>query len=760
MYNPYQAPQLPMSIQIQPGISPVQPNFPYSPLLNQSIGFIGSTLAMMVQEDPTKNQPRTMLYNVLTQNGFNNQEFMFLYQLTCKAVEVSALQNRTDPMAIIKTVADRAIKGFLAYIWGKYCPNQPLPNDIRSYLTDCQTTFNNLVALLQQSSNQYNGAAYGQYGSPQPQYGQVQYGQQYGSPQYGQSPYGSTPYGNAYPGNPQMGYPQVNPNVMTNPMAMGMNNVPSLSPPGGMNNISLAGSSIPGNRFAQDNNLSANNPSPQTTQASPRNNAIPMSSYDTSSRFSSIENNQWKGGKEEHVFSPNTNNIHQKQINRIEEAYKQATATGTVSVENVDAVMVTDLFNDVPNPETSPGRIPLAPGAEEKYITPNYTLPKNTPNKDVKIPLSDDTINTDNILIETDDPYRAMIEWSRNPASRYFRGFQPGKVWCTLYLDSQGRIHQRFKVKEYLTMKEEDHDLQNYINNQFVNGPKPTVDDLRSLDRVADNYSKEKEALEKEEEKAIAENRSVKEIPVSDSEPKVVESLNELVTIADCRVIEKERDSYTQPGYLVKPMVSKRDYTEVLSEISKADGLGKVLNTLSTIRNDVRVYPLLTDIYSDMVLEILNIRMGQDISIDDLNLDYKDLKELLESKNLLETFEKEVIYSLKHWILPDDKLPVNPLKGTLGRLVLPENVFANCVNMPVTLTTAVKEARVIGLPMDDTLIGSESLQQPFIVELGKHLYKRYPDYAKHYLKTEDNRVYQLVRGAFNKEMFFIKKVSI
>ena len=736
MYNQYQQ-NIPVMPPITNGQPPAYPRFNYSPILQQCIGFIGSTIAQMTQEDIHKNQARTGLYQVVSNNNYNNDEFQHFYQLAAKAVEVNALANRVDPMSIIRTVCDDVFQGFLAYIWTKYF-NQPLPPDQASYLSQRLQTYNKYLKMVQDGQAQYNGANYQQSNM-------------------------------AYVGQGNMGY--VNNNIPTNPMAM-YNNQVSANMPSIMAQPQMYNQGRVQSRFATAENKPnygnvqpmgavPTNPMGDYQNQANRQNHIPMSSHDTQPRFAYKEENQWQNGQYDNMafganrVDPRQNqaNVHNAQLARLDQSF--ASNAENYSIRKAEPMELSDIVGS-----STRGMAEMADRIEEEIMneTVQDTLPMHTVNTRAMVPMPGNPVTDENVILRTDDPtiVRKLLE-SEGIHIPIVKIFTPIRKYITVYYGHDGKIRQKIKDKEWKDMNERDHDYNVFIERHYKGANKPTAEELIELqrqdERLVDQLKLSDEELKKQEEQAEKEKKTRESIPNTVS-GKVNVSIENIGLDTDLKAAVEGRDCATMLSYKACPILSKTDYTEDLKRLSETTDLKIVINKLQSWRNKEHagIFGILNDIYTPMVKEIINVRLNDSMVFDDLCEDYADILEYLDGKDLLPDFEKALGTILPN-LIKVDNIITDGLK-----LEVPKGYFANIVYIPITMTSVRRSSENIGLPTDNQYVEVDTLEQPLLNELGNYLFKN--KVAYHYIKTLDNRYYVLLQGIYNKEKYYIKRINI
>lgn len=105
MYPQYQQPQPPFPIdsvfqqpiQYQPGQPPFQINLPVAPQLQQFLPLIATAAIDAVQARYGANQLRVFLYNQMSMNGYNNNDFLSLVKSVAQYVEMSMTTSQMYP---------------------------------------------------------------------------------------------------------------------------------------------------------------------------------------------------------------------------------------------------------------------------------------------------------------------------------------------------------------------------------------------------------------------------------------------------------------------------------------------------------------------------------------------------------------------------------------------------------------------------------------------------------------------------------------
>lgn len=323
-------------INLPQGTPPVNPQFPISQMMVPVAGYVGYKLVDILQREAIKNKPRNYVYNLLSDNGYNNPEFQYLYQIACGVLEITAMQHNQDPMAMIDGVVGDVVKGFIGYIWFKYYRNEMVEPDINQYLQASVQMHEQHVQLLNNRR------------LPNQQFNQYSYNQQYNQ--------GNNPF---YPKSPQ---PQVQPNVPQG-YNQGYNQYPQHGP---MPNNVYPQTNQPfhvtpmrtGNRFIQESQPSYPNTTPMGNNSA--FHAVPMANTSSISRFSPTQESS-------NNFYPDRSN----QIEKMEKAFETSAQVSTTTT--LDSNTLESVFGSV----TTPSVVPSVEVKEviEWYPTPSQLYP-------------------------------------------------------------------------------------------------------------------------------------------------------------------------------------------------------------------------------------------------------------------------------------------------------------------------------------------------------------------------------------------------
>lgn len=105
---------------------PFMPTFPVPPELNKVVGSLGILLIESAQSEINKNESRQAYYNCVSDNGYNNNFFMDIWEaFTYHVYSEMYNQNGNDPYLIARRLINKDISFFIAHIWIDVYKRQP-----------------------------------------------------------------------------------------------------------------------------------------------------------------------------------------------------------------------------------------------------------------------------------------------------------------------------------------------------------------------------------------------------------------------------------------------------------------------------------------------------------------------------------------------------------------------------------------------------------------------------------------------------------